>query len=323
MSMKKIFSFLAVALMSMGAMAGTVVFTAADFKGGAASPGAHLEAVKSGVTVSTENGYKADDHIRVFGGGTYTLEFSSEIKMTKIAFEWAATGNKYEGPATETPNATEYTVTATKQMRIAKITVTVDGEVEGEEGGEFEGGDMNYTISFKYAEVYNYYDYLTDDSENITIYLYGEEEDPYEMQVDLLVKAGTGIGKQLPEGTYKIAESLAVGSAIVGFADEESEEYLGTWFTDWENYYMIPAMDGTVIVGKNSITVNMTYEDEEGAINVKASYSGDLTIEEGEFIGEEAVENVDAEVKVMKSIENGQLIIRRGENSYNVMGVAM
>lgn len=322
MSMKKIFSFFAVALLSMSAMAGTVVFTAADFKGGAASPGAHLEAVKSGVTVSTENGYKADDHIRVFGGGTYTLEFSSEIKMTKIAFEWAATGNKYEGPATETPNATEYTVTATKQMRIAKITVTVDGEVEGEEGEEGEIQD-SYDVTFTTAEVYNYFDFMTDDAEDITVYLSGDEEYPYFFQMDMLVKNGTGLGKQLPKGTYKIDESFAVGTVLVGFEDEEYYEPYGAWFIDMNAFVMLPLTAGTVTVGDKSITIDGEYEDELGKVTIKASYKGDLTIEEGLFEDDEAVENVDAEVKVMKSIENGQLIIRRGENSYNVMGVAM
>lgn len=331
--MKKIFSFLAVALLSMSAMAGTITIDGSSFSGGTNDgKGSDVKYTQGGVTVSTNAGYADGKELRVYQNGTITI--TSQEKMTKISF--TVSSKSCEMPDV-TPNSTTWSKeipsgTGLKAARISQIVITIDGEVEGgdekEEGegegdGEGEGEDLNYTISFKNAEVYNFFDYLTDDSENITIYLYGEEEDPYDMQIDLLVKAGTGIGKQLPEGTYKIDETFAVGSAVVGFEDEETEEALGTWFTDLENLFMIPAMGGTVVVGKNSINVNLTYEDEEGAINVKASYSGDLTIEEGELIGEEAVENVDAEVKVMKSIENGQLIIRRGENSYNVMGVAM
>lgn len=138
--MKKLFSLLAVVLLCVSAMAGTVVFTADDFTGGAASPGAHMEASKSGVTVSTENGLVATDHIRVFGGGTYTLNFNASSTMTKIEFEWAAQGNKYDGPDTETPNATSFSVVATKQMRIATITVTINGEGGGTTGGGTTGG---------------------------------------------------------------------------------------------------------------------------------------------------------------------------------------
>lgn len=138
--MKKLFSLLAVVLLCVSAMAGTVVFTADDFTGGAASPGAHMEASKSGVTVSTENGLVATDHIRVFGGGSYTLNFNASSTMTKIEFEWAAQGNKYDGPDTETPNATTFSVVATKQMRIATITVTINGEGGGTTGGGTTGG---------------------------------------------------------------------------------------------------------------------------------------------------------------------------------------
>lgn len=118
--------------MSMSTMAGTIVFTAADFEGGAPSPGAYLEAVKGGVTISTENGYNAGDHIRVFAGDSHILNFSSENLMSNITFEWA-NYNKYDGPAIENPNAIQYSVTANRQMRITQITVTT--EVGSSSGG--------------------------------------------------------------------------------------------------------------------------------------------------------------------------------------------
>lgn len=173
--MKKLFSLLAVVLLCVSAMAGTVVFTAEDFTGGAASPGAHMEASKSGVTVSTENGLVATDHIRVFGGGNYTLNFNASSTMTKIEFEWAAQGNKYDGPDTETPNATTFSVVATKQMRIATITVTIDGEGGGTTGGGTTGGgttgggkDTTTTVNPTLDPNYQYAEPTTIDAGNLT-----------------------------------------------------------------------------------------------------------------------------------------------------------
>ncbi len=219
-------------------------------------------------------------------------------------------------------NSKTLTINCVKQLRCYEMYVYFEANPDIDVDENNQGGDTPqlYNIAFPYAEAYNYYDYLSEEGEDITIYLYDEEFNYY-LQLDLIVPAGTGLDGQVPAGTYQINESLAVGSAVIGFESEEEEEILGCWLTDYINMYMLPLMSGTVTVGDHSVTVNAQYEDAEGIVTVKATYSGDLTIAEGEFVDpEESIENTTQAQEVIKTIENGRLVIRRGENQYDVLG---
>ena len=300
--MKKIFSFLAVALMSISAMAGTVVFTAADFTGGAASPGAHMEATKDGVTVSTENGFVSTDHIRVFGGGNYTLDFTSTSTMTKIEFEWASTGNKYTGSDTETPNAKTFSVTASAQMRIAKITVTLDGEGGGTTGGGTTGGGTTgggttggSTIvinnDFLMVDAYNFddedgkgwsFDFYSEMDEE-TYYVYGEE-----LYFHFFSNKTTSIN-----GTY----SIEMGYYFKDDEDEEGVEFTSGTVTiaakGTKNEYDEPiyqftatfqAPDGNTYTLNKSFGVYATNDDGDITLNENGGTTGGGTTQEGQAI---------------------------------------
>ena len=127
--MKKIFSLLAALLLAGSIMAGELVFTAADFSGkGAASPGAPMEVTKQGVTVSVDLGLGSGTDIRVFAGSTLTV--TADVNILKITPEFAPNNKMTFDPVQ--PNATSWSINATKQIRLSKLTVEVDKEVTPE-----------------------------------------------------------------------------------------------------------------------------------------------------------------------------------------------
>lgn len=127
--MKKFFSFLAAALFAGSIMAGELVFTAADFSGkGAASPGAPMDVTKQGVTVAVDMGYGSGSDIRIFAGSNLTV--TADVNILKITPEFAPNNKMTFDPAQ--PNATSWSLNATKQIRLAKLTVEVDKEVTPE-----------------------------------------------------------------------------------------------------------------------------------------------------------------------------------------------
>lgn len=127
--MKKFYSLIAALLLAGSIMAGELVFTAADFSGkGAASPGAAMEVTKQGVTVAVDLGLGSGTDIRVFAGSTLTV--TADVNILKITPEFAP-NNKMEFDPVQ-PNATSWSINATKQIRLSKLTVEVDKEVTPE-----------------------------------------------------------------------------------------------------------------------------------------------------------------------------------------------
>ena len=127
--MKKFYSLIAALLLAGGIMAGELVFTAADFSGkGAASPGAAMEVTKQGVTVAVNLGLGSGTDIRVFAGSTLTV--TADVNILKITPEFASNNKMTFDPVQ--PNATSWSITATKQIRLSKLTVEVDKEVTPE-----------------------------------------------------------------------------------------------------------------------------------------------------------------------------------------------
>ncbi len=138
--MKKFFSLFAAVLFAGSMMATTVVFSGADFTGGTANTGSAFSVTKSGVTVSSDKAYGTGEELRIYQDGTLTVSASENIakitpefgQNTKMTFDVA------------TPNATTWSVDASKQIRLSKLTIELgegggSGEGEGGGSGEEEG----------------------------------------------------------------------------------------------------------------------------------------------------------------------------------------
>ena len=140
--MKKLFSVLAVALFTLPIFAEdvVVVLDTLDFKDntivtkqGAASPGAEVEAVKSGVTINIDLGQNKGFCLTAFAQSTVTISATSNIKQ--INFEFGnVNGTPKDGGLDSQiavgANSWSSGVLAS-QARFAKITVTL-GEGSGE-----------------------------------------------------------------------------------------------------------------------------------------------------------------------------------------------
>ena len=141
--MRKILSLFAAVLFAGSMMAGTIEFSGADFTGGTANTGSAFSVTKNGVTVSANKAYGTGSELRVYatGGDETASELTvsaGSVTITKITPEFAANNKLTFEEAT--PNATSWSIEATKQIRLSKLTVTIDGESGTSEGGE-EGGE--------------------------------------------------------------------------------------------------------------------------------------------------------------------------------------
>ncbi len=144
--MKKVLSLLFVCMCAFSAFAGDVVFDATVDKGqwGSADNAGPESITKSGVTIScTEGRWNLTDQYRVFKNATFTV--ASETTITKVVIECTANGTSQYGPGnftgeaaytyegkigTWTGAANEINLVASgAQVRITKVTVTIDGDV--------------------------------------------------------------------------------------------------------------------------------------------------------------------------------------------------
>ncbi len=140
--MKKLFSLFTAILFAGTIIAGEVVFSGEDFTGGTANTGSAFSVTKNGVTVSSDKAYGTGEELRVYAGGKLTVTATETI--TNISAEFGQGTKKKFDPVT--PNAKSWSITADKQIRIAELTVVINGEGGSDnpgEGGESgEGGDV-------------------------------------------------------------------------------------------------------------------------------------------------------------------------------------
>lgn len=115
---------------------------------------------------------------------------------------------------------------------------------------------------------------------------------------------------EIPEGGY--------GPGPLSLEDEGEEETPvpdGSYITDGEKFWFL--YEGSATIAYN----------EEGAlqmvINAKNTAGNVLTITIDEDPSLTGCENAEAAVKVVKAVENGQLIINRGGEKYNVVGAKL
>ena len=327
----------------------TVTINAADqtpVAAGANGAASEVKFTVQGITVEFGGSVNAADDnnpatLRIFGGQTMTISAGSNIskvvmtgKANKSDFALSAskgnvtTGASYaqvtEKAELSDPlivvsgiNAKSVILTPSKQFRVYTMVVYV-----GEGGGDDQQGGNATVITYQYAEAYNYYDYLSDDGEDITIYLYNDPEADAYAQLELLAAPGTGEGATaLKAGTYTISDTYAAGTAVVGGFDD-SFAPVGCWvFGDGEeDYWDLDEGNVEVSLSGSTYTIKVTASSSSDGSQFVINYTGELPIAEGEFT-DEAVENISVDTEVAaKLIHEGQLYIIRDGKMYNAVG---
>ena len=235
-------------------------------------------------------------------------------------------------------NAKSVILTPSNQFRVYTMVVYVgEGGGDDQQGGDDDqqGGDDDQqgggddqqggnatVITYQYAEAYNYYDYLSDDGEDITIYLSNDPEADAYAQLELIAAPGTGEGATaLKAGTYTISDTYAAGTAVVGGFDD-SFAPVGCWvFGDGEeDYWDLDEGNVEVSLSGSTYTIKVTASSSSDGSKFVINYTGELPIAEGEFT-DEAVENISVDTEVAaKLIHEGQLYIIRDGKMYNAVG---
>ena len=322
--MKKIFSLFAAVLFASSMMAGSVTFSGADFTGGTADTGSAFSVTKNGVTVSSDKAYGTGSELRIYAGGKLNVS-AGDVNITNIHAEFTQyTKGTFDDA---TPNATSWSVDATKQFRISELTVTIDGESgtseggEGEGGGSGEGGEADddvceVTATGKWSFVESYYDLYDDGSVDINLFTtagwyFDEDGNLY----------GTGAGAAVVldivpadqsdlVGTYSVADGTLDPTYcyFVEYASDEDEE--GTSYE---------LESGTVVIALNeqgtayTLTYDLTFSDASvgaGTINGLCLVSG----------GEEGIEDIVLTEKAQKVVVDGAVYVIRDNKMYNVTG---
>lgn len=183
--MKKLFSLLTLALLTLSAWGTTVTFTAGTTVGSNTAANSADEMTLDGVTIKTTKGaFNAMQGTQAqyrFGQGSTTTFTSTVGNITKVEINCTASyGNQY-GPdkfsgngysaqsgspvGTWTGDATEFTLSASAQVRATEIVVTIADATSDElvppvfnpNGGEFTGSiEVSLTCATPNAEIQYY-----------------------------------------------------------------------------------------------------------------------------------------------------------------------
>ena len=169
--MKKLFSLLTLALLTMSAWAQTTVtFTAGTDLGSTSTNGSADEVTKDGITISCTDAAFATAQYRFYAGSTATIT-STVGNITKIEFTCSASGTSNYGPGNSTYTAGTYTTsgsvgtwtgeaatvefTTSKQMRATQIVVTIGGEVVETLAAPTLPAAQNFNDSFEVSISHN------------------------------------------------------------------------------------------------------------------------------------------------------------------------
>ncbi len=201
--MKKLFSLLFVALLTMSAWAETTVtFTAGTDLGTTTGNNSPDAITKDGVTISCTDAAFATAEYRFYSGSTTTIS-SENGNITAIEFTCTANGTTKYGPGcwgTQTGtysyegkignwagNAAEIAFVSTAQVRCTKIVVTVGGEetlaapvFDPADGATFNGESMQVSLSCTTENANIQWFYGTPDAPESDYYYYQEPFNVYE-----------------------------------------------------------------------------------------------------------------------------------------------
>ena len=317
--MKKIFSLFAAVLFASSMMAGSVTFSGADFTGGTADTGSAFSVTKNGVTVSATRAYGTGSELRVYGPNTQqgleagVLSVSAgDVKITKITPVFGQ--NTKMNFEEATPNATSWSIEATKQIRLSSLTVEIEGESGTSEGGEQgqgggeEGGEVNLDVVYCEAA-------LIEDTEGTYWQLNLYKDYDYESGVltypDLWIgvepKSETGIaGTYTEDDIYFVqvytaakdsAEATQVSDLVVTRVDDSYYYFSFSFVGDDGKTYIVEAECGTIAYN---------YETEE-----------DIELDDEISQG---IEDIVLTEKAQKVVVDGAVYVIRDNKMYNVTG---
>lgn len=351
--MKKLFSILAAVLFAGSMMAETVTLTMADFADVSFSD------QTSGISVSTAKNagqtapaYNATGKdLRVYAKGSITIEATKNI--TSISFTISDKGKNRLAPLTAnvgsvvvagdpdftaewTGSATSVTLTvgdiasygteSTKagQLCFTAIVVTLgEGEGGGSEGeggdseGEGDGNEGEFSYDYEPEEVSTFDVEMTAaEVEDLTaeygvVAMYFENPDSMYFASMELIISSTDL---LQPDTYQINDSEEEGTFFASPGGDDEYDYgcyFGVTFIDPEDgkeyYYPYYLVSGNVTITEDGIQVQAK------------SYNGS-TVKFTYVQPYDAVENTKLTNKLLKAIENGNVIIKSGNVIFDVNG---
>ena len=243
-------------------------------------------------------------------------EFSNVISTLTPTFEASATaiverpeGDDWSGAFYKFVYNVTVSGTSNKFLQFVGAKFYADGEGGGEGG---EGGEgIEYDEDADLA--YTFYSYTIDDeylSEYGDVYVEASDEDGYQVVLDIYLPEGA---TTLTPGVYPINDTYAASSVAAGdyyeglypsFAGIGDEEGLtNVWFI----------VSGAVAIN-NELNI---------LVNAKNSLGHDIVLTIYANGEGSAVEATKAEIKAIKRIENGQLLIEKNGVRYNAQGAVV
>ena len=324
--MKKFFSLFAAVLFASSMMAGSVTFSGADFTGGTPDTGSAFSVTKNGVTVSATRAYGTGSELRVYGPNTQegleagVLSVSAgDVKITKITPVFGQNTKMTFEEAT--PNATSWSVEATKQIRLSSLTVEIEGESGTSEGGEGEGGgsgeegDEVVISGLAAADAY-FYNVSGENYWDIDLYKEydWDNEAVVYPEVYLVIPAASATALT---GEYALNYAGYWKSAkdSVEISDDDEDGYLKITF-DGDNYHFVGQFLGengktykfsATVAYDDVYSVDVTDEDNPQSIDL------DDEVTQG-------IEDIVLTEKAQKVVVDGAVYVIRDNKMYNVTG---
>lgn len=326
--MKKFFSLLTAALFAGSMFAAEIVFSGADFTGGTANTGSAFSVTKSGVTVAANKAYGTGSELRVYATGEddtqpSTLVVSAgTVKITKIAAEFG----QYSKATFEdaTPNASTWSIEPEKQLRITKLTVTIDGDAGDDEGGAIiddgsQGGDegdyCTVTATGKWAFTASYYDFYEDGSVDVNLFT---DDSWYFDEEGYLYGSGAGavlVLSLIPNDQTNLVGTYSVADNTIDPGYCFTVEYASDDDTEGTSYEIA---SGTVTIALNTegTAYTLTYDLVDAADTKLSGVVNGLCLPEISA----SLENIELTEKAQKVVVDGVVYIIRDNKLYNLQG---
>lgn len=286
--------------------------------------GAAYSFIDNNIQVSCTKGAITDTYFSSHAGFAMTFTATQPMKglvingMVKKDFEATVDHGSiaYLSPAEDTDaepvvvitdiDAQSVTISCVKQLRCYEVAVYFEANPEDSiEGGFSDEGEV-YFLTFNAADAVYESEITADEGElNYTIYLYNDSTDfPY-VTLDL----------------YPAVQGDLTG--VYSFEDGSLGEYSAYQMSDDWLTGATFIMEGSLAITKEgdiyTVSGYMTCDDYN---TYNFTFTGEMPfyVDTEYYKEEEGLEDTQAEQKVQKVLRNGQLLIIRGDKTYNVLG---